>query len=282
MISCSSYKYHKLVSFICVTKDEPLVLSAVISILSAGLNLEDYEILVRDASTVSNPILEGTLELSGCQYSYKRSNDLGPYDAMNSAIKSAWGKYCIILNSDDTLIADSARLIIQRLKYNHPDIVYADALIQVSNGSAYSYNSRLLPRLSRFVHPLISMPVPHSGFICKTTILREFPFNLLCGLEADYCQMLDILSSNLLCICDMTAVPIIRFSTSGLSSRREFFSLNNPHINEIRMITLSLLPDYLKFVAVVFRVVKVILLFPFKLISAFCNWITACHPNPAQ
>jgi hypothetical protein len=110
------------------------------------------------------------------------------------------------------------------------------------------------------------MPVPHGGFICKSSMLKEHFFDLSAGLEADYCQMLEILNLPNLIIYDASNIPISVFSLGGLSSSRKFFSARNPHLREIVAISKTSLGLPTKIIGVFIRLMKIIIVIPVKLV----------------
>ena len=256
-----------LVSILCATKNEPRLLRAIQSILDTTIASDDIEILIKEGGEVNSEARD-LVRQSGHKYEYICCPDLGPYDAMNTLIRRASGSYTIILNSDDILISKNLVKIARMLREFSPDVLFSDVLIMDSGSNLCSFSKRPLQVFARWLNPIIAMPVPHGGFICKTSILKEHFFDLSAGLEADYCQMLEILNLPNLIIYDASNIPVSVFSLGGLSSSRDFFSARNPHFREIVAISKTTLGLPTKLIGVFIRLMKIIALIPVKLIAS--------------
>lgn len=256
-----------ILSFLCATLNDNRLFNAINSIIYSSIDPRLVEILITEGGSENLDIRELSATTNFSLY-YSVKPDSGPYDAMNSLILASSAKYCMILNSDDVIIEEGMLRILTCLEDNRPDIVFADVTIVNHSGMENSFNSRLIPYLARHIHPIIGMPVPHSGFICKTSILKQHLFCLPVGLEADYTNMLDILCSQKFNIINCSSIPVVKFSATGLSSKRRFFSSSNPHIGEIRALTNASIDIRLKALGILIRIIKLFLLLPVKALSS--------------
>jgi len=266
----NDYQERPTVSILCATKNEPRLIDALLSIINCDLDFNDIEILIKEGGSF-NHLAYNLLHDKKYKFLYLVNPDHGPYDAMNTLIKNAKGEYSIILNSDDMFDSAGLSSIIFLLKSYKPDILFADVRVYKSSTASFSFNRRLFPRLGRLIHPIFAMPVAHGGFICKTTLLKNNLFKSSAGLEADYCQILDILNLPKLSILDVSNLTVSFFSLGGLSGNRYFFSSSNPHLVEDFAILKTSLSPPLKLSGFIFRILKILLLIPCKAFQSLAS-----------
>lgn len=256
-----------ILSFLCATLNDNRLLNAINSVVNSPIDPRIVEILIAEGGS-ENLYIREMITTTNFSIKYFVKPDSGPYDAMNSLILASSAEYCMILNSDDIIIEEGLLRILSCLEHDRPDILFADVTIVNHSGIQGSFNARFIPTLARYVHPIIGMPVPHSGFICKATILKQHLFCIPAGLEADYTNMLSILCSQKYNILDYSYIPVVRFAATGLSSQRRFFSSSNPHIGEIKALAHASIDMRLKTLGILIRIIKLFLLFPVKALSS--------------
>ena len=89
-------------------------------------NFDDYEIIVKDACSTDNTLVNIPADERICVYSTK---DSGIYDGMNQAISYANGKYCTFLNCGDSFYDENVLSNIYEASKNIEDtntIIYGD------------------------------------------------------------------------------------------------------------------------------------------------------------
>lgn len=258
-----------LISVLCTTKSSPTLHIAIQSFLDDALKLppNSVKMFVHESGT-SNQYSLNLIESYPHLFQYSCFPDSGIYYGMNYLISEAKGLYSFFLNSDDLIISGRLiclyNLIINTFSSSYDGFVF-DSLFSVP--SNISFNRRLISKISLHF-PFLSMPFPHGSFVVRSSILRSFPFLPYYGLEADYAQLLAILSlSSFSFDYSHRFTPLQVFSVEGASSKKKFFSNTNPYLREINILLSLKLPLAWKIFGIMFRIFLLLLLFPLKLIN---------------
>ena len=258
-----------LLSVLTTTRSDPRLLRCLASVdaLSKHVSLEH---IIQEAGSTSEESLSYIQNLKHC--SYISEPDGGIYDGMNRCLMRASGIYSLVLNSDDILIEESMIALASYILNSCYDIYLFDILL--SRGSRPTLFSSLPSSILGRFNIAFGMGFPHGGFVVKTEILRNYPFNASFGLEADYAQMLYILQHKAY-TRRWIGIPIQNFSLDGASSHRPYFSRLNPHVAHLRILARAPIPWPIKATAISLRSFILLLMLPKHLMSLF---LTRCTP----
>ena len=251
-------------SILITTFSEPRLCNSLLSIVNQVKPEYHLQIFVHEGGNTDKNSKE-LIERYPHLITYSCFPDRSLYDGMNHLIKCSSSDYCMILNSDDQLAVDALPLIFHILHCAKAPCYSFDVSMVNNKNSMRSFSSRAQVAIAR-KHPWLGMPFPHGGFICSSQILKENLFDLSIGLSADYHQILNIISDGY-DVFDCSSISIQLFDQSGASSTKYFFSSRNPHYLEIKAIYSSRLPFLKKVVGIVLRLIKILLLAPFKLLA---------------
>lgn len=119
--------------------------------------------------------------------------DNGIYDAMNMAVKSATGEYCIFMNAGDRFVDSTVveKIVEQITRNQNPDAIYGDTKFLYSDGNIISQKTGAL-----YKHKLgflFGGSICHQSFLAKTKLLQECPFSLEYKICADRECMISLL-----------------------------------------------------------------------------------------
>lgn len=108
--------------------------------------------------------------------------DNGIYDAMNKAMDIATGDYTIYMNAGDVFCSNDTVREVFSNDVNEFDLVYGARMYSVPGQAPVYQEARSLDTA------LLRMPYCHQSLFLKTSVLREFRFNLTYRFAADYDQ----------------------------------------------------------------------------------------------
>ena len=146
--------------------------------------------------------------------------DNGIYHAMNKGIRKAKGDIIGILNSDDWLMPDTVKKVVEASRAT-TETKY------VVHGKIATYNSRgnlVAVRAPKKIpgYYLFSTPFKHPAMFVSSDIYQQIGlFDENCGLAADYDLMLRIIKNRILSIYvdeTLTNVRLVGISTGGNSN----------------------------------------------------------------
>jgi glycosyltransferase involved in cell wall biosynthesis len=177
----------------------------------------DYELLVSDGGST-----DGTAEYLASKLIhnltwYKSAKDDGIYDALNTAIEHASGKWILVLGADDTLANAHALfhayIQIQEMKLSS-GIAYSDLYISTNKGIAL----KQYPAFSEFDRKYNGGAFIHhqSAFVARNSLISTGKFSLQYKIHADYDSMLKI--SKLWGAVKIDGAYVV-FSSFGYSSK---------------------------------------------------------------
>jgi hypothetical protein len=245
-----------LISILTTTRSDARLINAIKVVEKLSL-LVSCEHIIQEAGSTSDECLSQINKSTICVY--EAAPDLGIYHGMNKCLEKARGLYSIVLNSDDTMIVSSLKGFANIISRCDADLYLFDIILgRLDSGQRYS---KLLSARLGQIHPAFGMGYPHGGFVAKTEILKQCPFDTKYGLEADYAQQLSLLSDRYI-IRIANDLPIQIFAPSGASSNRSYFSSRNPHLSHIRIILNSPLPYSSKMLGVALRLFILAAVFP--------------------
>jgi glycosyltransferase involved in cell wall biosynthesis len=108
--------------------------------------------------------------------------DQGIYDAMNKAMDIATGEYTIYMNAGDVFYSSDTVKEVFANKVDGFDLVYGARMYSASGEEPIYQEARPLETA------FLRMPYCHQSLFLKTSVLREFRFNLTYRFAADYDQ----------------------------------------------------------------------------------------------
>lgn len=127
---------------------------------------KDFEYIVVDGDSV-----DGSVELikqASIVTNYIVESDQGVYDAMNKGLRLAKGKYCIFLNSGDSLIDSTVLSLVSKVLVSNSDLYYGcllwEDIIQPRWNPKRDFKIREVLRHS---------PIPHQATFYKTSTLKS-------------------------------------------------------------------------------------------------------------
>ena len=256
-----------LLSILTTTRSEPRLIKTLESVSKLSHYIECEHIIQEAGQTRANS-LHHINNSKIC--TYNASSDNGIYYGMNKTIARASGLYCMVLNSDDELIDLSLSRFADILKSSEIDIYLFDILFYQSERLRL-FTSTVSARIGQ-VHPAFGMGFPHGGLVVRTEILKQHLFVPHYGLEADFAQMLSLLS-NKRYTRQIIKLPIQLFNTSGASSNRGYFTKRNPHLSHLRIIFFADLPCVIKVCSLSLRLFILIFALPRQLILLGFNYL---------
>lgn len=143
-------------------------------------DFDDYEILIKDGGST-----DGSLEMipDDSKIRIVKSPDTGIYDAMNQALESAAGEWCIFLNCGDYLYDTGVLGDVAPLLTGKNTVVYGDIYDRISDARISSN-----PEIDEFA---LYRNVPcHQACIYEREMLLAHPFDENLRVRADYEQFL--------------------------------------------------------------------------------------------
>ena len=136
---------------------------------------------------------------------YSSEPDQGIYDAMNKGVRMAHGEYCIFMNAADTFAGSHvlAEVVTQRMT---DDVVYGDILKQ--------------DKIKQAAEPQNShkMYYCHQAAFTRTQCLRDFPFDIIHRMSADFKQSKQLFLAGK----SFKHIPVVItvYDTTGVSNTR--------------------------------------------------------------
>ena len=144
--------------------------------------------------------------------------DRGIYDAMNKATVLARGEFTLFMNAGDVFPARDTVERLFDLSGAKPDYVWGDSEVDRSG--------RLLPdpapRMARFLYR--QMTVCHQSLAVRTSVLRQYPFDLELRVAADYAVLCALVTSGAPGV--YRPVVVSRVLDEGFSSKNFFRGLD--------------------------------------------------------
>lgn len=168
-----------MVSIIVATYNSQQTLSICLdSVLSQST--QDWECIIVDGKSKDNTleIIKSYINLDS-RFRYISEKDNGIFDALNKGVKLAKGEWIYVLGSDDKLITDGIRNL---LNYSEDyDIIYGNTVDQYPNGV------KRFPKSKDYHIVVKNMFCSHQALIMKRdVILKLNGFSLLYPLKADF------------------------------------------------------------------------------------------------
>ena len=139
----------------------------------------DYEWLVIDGEST-----DGTRAfLQENAVTFISEKDLGIYDAMNTGIRKATGRYLLFLNAGDVLAAPDVLEYIRSRADKNPDFIYGDALEPRKGESRPVYKTAQNPRNMPW-----GMITHHQAMLYRRSIIRDrnMHYSLRYTVASDY------------------------------------------------------------------------------------------------
>ena len=143
-------------------------------------DFRDYEYLVIDGGSTDGTTAVIERYSSHIDY-YVSEPDKGIYDAMNKAIDVAGGEWIIFLNSGDKFVDAGVLSRISTHISSSPDsaVIYGDTVIKYPWGSFRSEGKAISP-------DDMFLPFCHQSSFVKTSLMRQYKFDLSYKVVADY------------------------------------------------------------------------------------------------
>lgn len=111
-------------------------------------------------------------------------NDNGIYDAMNTGIKKATGKYIIFLNSDDYFFDENViKNSVMALQKSNADFSFGKTKYIDENGNIITGIFQENPDIRNL---FLTMPYSHQSMMIKSSILKEYMFDNIFKIVADF------------------------------------------------------------------------------------------------
>ena len=155
------------------------------------------------------------------------SADQGIYDAINIGLKSANGKYLMLLHSDDELVSNNAlNQLVGLLSLENSDIMLFPIIVCDKKNAEYKY------RVSNFYRVLLNfghMP-PHPGMIVKRGVFQSdnyYSTGYRIASDFDWC-LKNLLMSNSFSVKVVHDFYFYRMYAGGISSNgfKSFVAIN--------------------------------------------------------
>ena len=173
----------------------------------------DFEYIIKDG--MSN---DGTLDkISEIIEKYPQKNiqlissmDKGIYDAMNQSVAYCNGKWVIFINSGDAFYSSVVleNVFMKDSEFCHAGVLYGDAIVRDdAEDMVWRADISLIKK---------KMPFCHQSCFIKRNILLRFPFDTKLKIAADYNNILDMYSNDI--IFYLTGVIISIFELTGIST----------------------------------------------------------------
>ena len=146
----------------------------------ANLKFENYEhwIIDGDSSDGTNVFLD---QYCGHPIKIKSEPDKGIYDAMNKGIEAAKGEWIIFLNAGDEFVNED--LAFDEILQLDADVVYGESQVIYESGFQRLMKSGKIHEIWK------GMSFSHQAVICKTSLLKNNPFNTNLRYCADFEQL---------------------------------------------------------------------------------------------
>lgn len=112
-------------------------------------------------------------------YKIFSSTDLGIYDAMNKGVQNALGEWAIFINAGDILNCNLFKEVFNGFEFKEYDIIYGDVIV-------FDQNSADVVHASRLSIINYNLPFCHQSTLCRTELLKQYPFDLRFKMLADY------------------------------------------------------------------------------------------------
>ena len=183
------------------------------SILRQGLNSDEYEVILVNDGTKDGSMekISTILSVNANFHVYEQSNQ-GLSAARNTGLNHAQGKYVLLLDSDDMLIDNSLKTLLQHDMMSMCDMVVAN-FVKLTSDAISSYHSptcqvvnvEKISGYDFFMHHLN----PKQCYVWRTLYRRDFlnqnclrfipgiyfediPFTIECYLHAKRCLKIDL------------------------------------------------------------------------------------------
>lgn len=188
---------------------------------------QDFEYLIVDGGST-----DGSIELiKTYEHQLKfwiSEKDDGIYDAMNKGVKRASGNWVCFLNCGDVFVNHSCLDSVSSGLSLHqsPDVLYGDILV-------YSSDKTPITRIAEDPHNAHKMYFCHQSAFVKTTLLRQYPFDLSYPMSADF-KFFKI-CYRLKCRMVHLKQPLVLYDRNGISntSRNEGIKENIRVVKEM-------------------------------------------------
>jgi glycosyltransferase len=113
----------------------------------------------------------------------------GIYSALNLGVNLCSGDYVMFLHSDDVLLDDFRYILENELV---SDVCFCGVEIFYKNGIYRKYMPYHFP--SKLMYSIY--PPPHTGMVLKSSVLKNFKFDLKYEIASDYKQLLELLDDS--------------------------------------------------------------------------------------
>ncbi len=156
-------------------------------------------------------------------FTFISEEDSGIYDAMNTGISQAKGRYLIFLNAGDELASAKTLEILQKYTKTKPDFIYGDALEPIKNKTIYKVaKSCKKAQWGMFTH--------HQSMLYRRHIIRDnkMHYSLSYEIASDYDFTLRFLQK-----CKKTLhikQPICIFEQGGVSQQNAYLGRKEQYI----------------------------------------------------
>ena len=206
-----------------------------ITVITVSFNAKDalqktmHSVIMQDYKNVEYIIIDGgstdgtpsmLREYDGKIDRWVSEPDNGIYDAMNKGVALATGDYCIFMNAGDCF-ADSSTISRATEDFLDADVIYGDI----------TKDGKLKRSLSpRNCHKMFYC---HQAAFIRTSLLREFPFDIRHRFSADFKQAKQLYLAGKK--FRQTNIVIATFDTTGISNTQRSKGLcdNIKVINEV-------------------------------------------------
>lgn len=176
------------------------------------LNINSQEYLNKEFIIVDGASTDNTLDIIN-KYAehidkWVSEPDNGIYDAMNKGVQMASGEYCIFMNAGDTFASNNVLYRIF-LEPNKADVIYGNVIKRDKYGNKYE-------KQAEAPHNSHRMFFCHQSALTRTECLREFPYDTLYTMSADF-KLYKTLWRRGKKFCRLP-IPISIFDTNGISN----------------------------------------------------------------
>lgn len=178
------------IAVVTVVRNDPVGLEATLQ--SLGKQSISPSVTVIDGSSTDNTLDVARSAASSLQIQVVSEPDLGPYDAMNKALKLIHSKYVLFMNAGDTFFdSHSLACVAKRVSsYNGLWLVGGHA---VSDGVGGHHSTQVPFKLTRHDFLLGRRSICHQSVVAKVDALRQLGgFDLKYHVCADFKLLLQL------------------------------------------------------------------------------------------
>ncbi len=189
-----------------------------------GQTYPNIEYIIKDGNSTDHTMMIVKENLKNYPAVIISESDKGIYDAMNMAVKSATGEYCIFMNAGDRFVNSNvvAKIVEQINRNQNPDAIYGDTKFLYSDGKIVSQKTGAI-----YKHKLgflFGGSICHQSFFAKTKLLQEYPFSLEYKICADRECMITLLENGcrfVYCDIDVALCMVDGYSLQNVKKYEE-------------------------------------------------------------